>query len=244
MFKSKSLRELSVWGAIHRHASVSRDPSIFLDNSEISTLRFSLGTIHPKILALLIVSCKILESFSYDRSELGSGLDRGRKEVDFTLIEDTLNYLRSLSIYGIDVNLDIDEWTLFSSLANFEKLESLRDDAAVLFPSEDVGLKLSRGFPSSLKRLRLLETPRYICDNLDGRNSLLSDFIENTDTILPEMKYLAVGLPEERHGQEEIYKEVMSDYHTFQDAALWAEMEKRDCKCKFFWQEPSDEEEW
>jgi hypothetical protein len=114
----------------------------------------------------------------------------------------------------------------------------------VLFPSQDNDSKLSQVLPSSLKRLRLLETPRYICDNLDGQNSLLSDFIGNADTVLPDLRYLAVGLPQDLIGQGDKYEEAESDYHTFQDAALEAEMKNRDFKCKVFCQELTDEEKW
>ena len=149
-----------------------------------------------------------------------------------------------MSIYFTGINIYFGKWTPFSSLANFKKLESLRVDAVVLFPSQDNGSKLSQVLPSSLKHLRLLETPGYICDNLDGQNSLLSDFIGNADTVLPDLKYLAVGLPQRFLGQKDIHEEAKSDYHTFQDVALEAEMKKRDFKCKVFCQELGDEERW
>jgi len=195
LFYLKSLRELYARD-IHEESSpenTSWNPKTFPSGlSGITSLVFDLCNFHPRVLRLLLSACKALEKFrcldscpneSWDIGPIGSALQKFRKD------------LRVLSIYQSQLNERSSEMAMLGSLADFERLELLDINFALFFFSGTGVPEFSNLLPSSIKQIRLFNVRRIpFFEQVVSQDGLVSDFVRNSNTVLPNLNNISVGL--------------------------------------------------
>jgi hypothetical protein len=242
LFHLEALRELTVWEASETTSwsQCDWDLSIFPNGtSSITTLRLGWYHIHISVLAIILRSCKALEYFTYSNSDFGgTGLGPGPvKTVDFSPVRKALlrfrHSLRSLIIYNVGLMYP-DAWKPIGSLTDFEQLESLKVDFAVLFLSGSSGAMLSTVLPRSIQRVRMRDTNWRFLENMRQKDGHLSDLSGNTMTVLPHLRYVALG----------------GSFYTFdhtiqyEDNRLLLELGQRELKSHQFIQEREEDNHW
>lgn len=244
LFHLEALQELTVWEASETtsRSQCDWDLSIFPNGtSSITTLRLGWCHIHISVLAIILRSCRALEHFTYSNSDFGgTGLRYGSgpvKTVDFSPVRKALlrfiHSLRSLIIYSVGLRYS-DAWKPIGSLTDFEQLESLKVDFAVLFLSGSSGAMLSTFLPRSIQRFRMRDTNWRFLENMTHKDGLLSDLPGNTMTVLPHLRYVALG------------GSFYAIDHTIQyeDKRLLLELDRREFKSHQFMQEREEDNYW
>ena len=195
LFYLESLRELYARD-IHEEFSLeytSWNPKIFPSGlSGITSLVFDLCKLHPQVLRLLLLACKALEKFrclnscsddSWDIGPIGSALQKFKKD------------LRVLSIYEIGLDDRLPGMGMLGSLADFERLELLDINFALFFVSDTGVPGFSNVLPGSITQIRLFNVRRYFFfEQVVSQDGLVSDFVRNSNTVLPNLNNISVGL--------------------------------------------------
>jgi hypothetical protein len=232
LFYLETLRELNARDVtVTSSSSECNWDSIMFPNgtSGITALRLDLCEVHESILTMILRSCKALEILKLKAIEFGS-----LRAVNFMPFSKALlrfsNCLRRLSIcYSWLVWRHVRS-PVIGCLKDFEQLQSLKIDFAVLFPAESSGALLSTVLPNSIQHFQLVDTNLQFLENIKKKNGLLSNLLGNSTSILPHLQY--VGL--------ECGEDLSPDYPRrihYKDKRLLRELEQRGLKSYQYGQE-------
>jgi hypothetical protein len=232
LFYLETLRELNARdvSVISSRSQCNWDSITFPNGtSGITVLRLDFCQIHESILTVVLRSCKALEILKLKASDFGNN-----RTVNFMPFSKALlrfsHCLRRLSICDSHYAWRDVRSPVIGCLADFEQLESLKVDFAVLFAAESSGTLLSTVLPDSIQHFQLVDTNLQFLENIKKKNGLLSNLLGNATSILPYLRYvglecgedLDLGYPQRIH---------------YKDKRLLRELEQRGLKSYQYGQE-------
>ncbi|KAF2874147.1 hypothetical protein BDV95DRAFT_604349 [Massariosphaeria phaeospora] len=157
--------------------------------SSVRTLNLPDCLVHPKLVAMLVKACKVLEEFSYSLSPYHAP---GKLDLAsmWTALRNHKHCIKRIEFFTYhSVSCD----PLANEFLDYTSLEVLRLDTDLICSHEETLPDLSSVFPACLKKLRIDMTMALLREDVDDPNGPLWSLIGHKDTVFPSLKCLEFG---------------------------------------------------